>query len=303
MSENALRVVQPMGVSASMLVSTNVPETDYAEYNAATSYALGARVIVAAQHKVYESAVAANVGNSPASSPAQWTEVGATNRWKAFDQTVSTQTKNPLSISYRIKPGRAIHAVALLNLSGASAVRVRVIDPTHGSVYDTTASLSGIPQNSSWWDWFFGAKTERKQLVITDIPAMPLADILIDISGTSDLGVGVIVIGEMRRFSMGVKSGTRVGFQDFSRKEKNEFGDTVLVERGFSRTASFSMLLRASEVDAIDRYVTTVRAYPCVWIGSGRYEATTVYGFPKNFDIVISYFDYSDCELEIEGLT
>lgn len=38
-------------------------------------------------------------------------------------------------------------------------------------------------------------------------------------------------------------------------------------------------------------------------IASERFEATTVYGIYKSFDIVLSYFDYSDCELELEGLT
>ena len=75
------------------------------------------------------------------------------------------------------------------------------------------------------------------------------------------------------------------------------------MERAYAKRASFSMLLRAGEVDAMQRFLSDVRATPCLWIGSSRYESTTVYGFYKSFDITISYFDYSDCDLELEGLT
>ena len=113
----------------------------------------------------------------------------------------------------------------------------------------------------------------------------------------------MILLGQARQFSMGVKLGARVGIQDYSRKERNDFGDVMVVERAFAKRASFSLLLAAGEVDALYQFLSEVRASPCLWIGSNRYESTTVYGFYKNFDIVISYYDYSDCELELEGLT
>ena len=49
MSLNCLTVVKPIAVTPSMLVSTDVPEADYAEWAAGTTYAIGDRVIVAAQ--------------------------------------------------------------------------------------------------------------------------------------------------------------------------------------------------------------------------------------------------------------
>ena len=110
-------------------------------------------------------------------------------------------------------------------------------------------------------------------------------------------------LGTVRRFALGVKAGARVGIQDYSRKERTEFGDTVLVERAFAKRASLQLLLTASEVDALNDFMAEVRATACLWIGSSRYESTTVYGFYKSFEIAITYYDYSDCELELEGLT
>ena len=115
--------------------------------------------------------------------------------------------------------------------------------------------------------------------------------------------MGVVLIGQVRQFALGVKMGARIGIQDYSRKERSEFGDVMLVERAFAKRASFSLLLTADEVDSFHQFLSEVRATPCLWIGSRRYESTTLYGFYKSFDIVIPYFSYSDCDLELEGLT
>jgi len=305
MNTSALTVVAPTLITPAMLVSSNVPETDYAEWAAGTAYAKDARVIVAAQHKVYQSLADANTGNNPATPSAapKWIVVGPTNRWRAFDKSVSSQTAQAGSISYRLKAGSAVTYLGALNIAGATSTRVRVDDPTYGVVYDKTIALSRVPIAGGWWEWFFGERRAPTQALFNDLPSFPAADILIDIKGGADLAVGVLLLGQARTFSLGVRMGARVGIQDYSRKERTDFGDVVVVERAFAKRASFSMLLRASEVDALQRFLSDVRATPCLWIGSGRYESTTVYGFYKSFDIVISYFDYSDCDLELEGLT
>ena len=305
MSEQALTVVRPLAITPAMLVSSDVPETDHPEWAAGTTYADGDRVIIAAQHKVYQSLAAGNVGNNPtaAALPPKWLEVGPTNRWKPFDRSVSSQAKQAGAIGYRIKPGQAVSALGVLNITGGTSVRVRVVDPAFGTVYDKTVSLSRTPRAVGWWAWFFGERHAPTQVILRDMPSYPLADVLIDIAGTADLAVGVILMGQQRHFSMGVKMGARVGIQDYSRKERNEFGDVLLVERAFSKKANLSMMLQSYEVDAMQQFLVDVRATPCLWVGTSRYEATTIYGFYKSFDIVLSYFDYSDCDLELESLT
>lgn len=305
MNISSLTVVAPLAVTPAMLVSTNVPETDYAEWAAGTTYAKGQRVILAAQHKVYESTADSNTGNNPSAPSAEpkWAEVGPTNRWRPFDKSVSSQVKQANSITYRIKPGQAITSLGLLNVTGATSIRVRLIDPGFGTVYDKTTSMASVPVAVGWWEWFFGERRRPTQALIQDLPSFPAADILIDVSGTSELAVGVILMGQRRTFALGVKSGARVGIQDYSRKERTEFGDVVIVERAFAKRAAFQMLLESREVDSFNDFMATVRATPVLWIGSGRFESTTIYGFYKSFEIVLSYYDYADSELELEGLT
>ncbi|KQP43906.1 hypothetical protein [Pseudorhodoferax sp. Leaf274] len=303
MKLNTLRIVRPQVITPAMLVSTNVPENEYVEWNGGASYPLGQRVIVTSAHKVYQSSVAGNVGQSPLTSPLAWAEVGPTNRWKAFDQSNSTQTRAQNFLTYTIRPGQAIHSVAALNLTEATAMRVRVTDPGLGLIYDKTVNLSGQLLNSTWWDWFLGPRTEPKQCIYGDIPSAPAATITVDIAGTQGLAVGVILMGQTRAFSEGIRKGARIGITDYSRKERTEFGDTVLVERPFARRANWSPVLKASEVDAFVDFMAEIRAQPCLWIGSDRYEAMTVYGIYKAFDVLIAYDDISTCDLELEGLT
>ena len=298
---SALKVIRPLTVGAAQVIASNVPEDDYPAWSMGASYAIGDRVVH--DHLVWRSAVAANSGNNPATSPDKWVKVGVTNRHKAFDASVSTQTVRAGSITYQIRPGQSISAVALLNLTGATSVRVRVSDTTLGDVYDRTVTIRRTPVESGWWAWFFGERRTATQAIFQAIPGLPGADVYIDITGTADLAVGVIVVGNQREFSMGVQMGARVGIQDYSRKDRNEYGDLIVVQRGFAKRASFSLMLRAAEVDALQQFLSEVRAVSCLWIGSGRYEATTIYGPYKSFEIVIPYYDYSQCDLELEGLT
>jgi hypothetical protein len=299
----ALTIVKPLNVTTAMLVSTDVPETDHAAWAVGTTYALGARVILTSTHKIYESLQAANVGKDPTSQPTWWIEVSPTNRWKAFDTSNSTQTAQANSISYRLTPGVAITSFAALNLTNASSLRVRLVDATYGTVYDKTADLSAVQPEPEWWSWFFGLRVAPELSVVTDLPAYPAADLLIDLVGGSSLAVGVLLMGQARQIGLGVNLGANVGIQDYSRKETNDFGDTVLIQRAFSKRASFDMLLEKSDVDITASFLTGLRAVPALYIGHKDYESTVVFGVYKDFQITISYATHSDCSLDLEGLT
>lgn len=299
----ALTVVKPLEVTGAMLVSTDVPETDYSAWSSSTTYALGARVILTSTHRIYESLQAGNLNKNPTTETAFWIEVSATNRWKCFDTSNSTQTAQATAISYRITPGVAITSFGALNLTNASSIRIRLIDPTYGTVYDETTDLSALPAEADWWDWFFGIRVAPELSVMTDLPAYPTADLLIDLAGGTDLAVGVFLFGQARQIGLGVNLGANIGIQDYSRKETNEFGDTVLVQRAFSKRASFDMLLEKSDVDSTQSYLTGLRAIPCLWIGHKDYESTVVFGIYKDFQITIAYATHSDCNLSLEGLT
>lgn len=299
----AMTVVKPVAMTTAMLVSTDVPENDYAAWSSSSTYGLGDRVIQTSTHKIYESLQAANTNKDPVTNPTWWIEVSPTNRWKVFDTSNSTQTAQATSMSYRITPGIAVTSFAALNLTNASSIRIRVVDPTYGTVYDKTTDLTAVQPEPEWWSWFFGLRVAPELSLVTDLPSYPAADLLIDLAGGDSLAVGVFLFGQSRQIGLGVNLGANVGIQDYSRKETNEFGDTVLVQRAFSKRASFDMLLEKADVDPTVSFFASLRAVPCLWIGHKDYESTVVFGFYKDFQVTIAYSTHSDCTLDLEGLT
>jgi hypothetical protein len=298
---SSLQLVRATAITAAMLTATDVPETDYAAYAAGTAYGAGDRVIVVADHKVYQSLQAANTGNTPSTSPLWWVEVGPTNRWKAFDLSSSTATEQAGSLYYELTTGSATNAVALLNIVGVTSVRVRVTDPVFGVVYDQTTALGTAPDETGWWAWFFGARSQPTQFLALDLPSYPNAVVRIDLTGA--ISVGVIMLGQIKTFGLGVSAGVRIGIQDYSRKERNEWGDVNLVQRAYANRASLSLLIANTEIDPLKDALTSVRATPCLWIASESFVATVVFGFYTEFEINIAYTKNSECTLNIEGLT
>lgn len=300
----ALKVIPPLPITDSRLTSSNVAETDYAAWSAATTYAIGNRVLVTTGvHKIYESLQASNLNKDPTTNPTWWIEVSPTNRWKMFDTSNSTQTTNSNSIVVTITPGKVINAAALLNVDGTS-VRVKVTDPTDGVVYDNTVSLNYNGTINNWYNYFFDPIMRKKNVILTDLPAYGTAPIEITITYTGNTAkCGVCVLGSVNCIGEGIELGASVGIQDYSRKEKNDFGDYVLVQRNYSKRARFSMAVLNDQIDALQDLLVDLRTTPCVWIGDDRYQSTMIYGFYKDFDIVIAYHLVSDCNIEIEGLT
>lgn len=260
---DTLTITKPSEMTDLKLVATNVPENDYPEYNPATTYAMGERCITAATHQVWQSVDDGNVGNDPLTSIGKWASPGSTNRWAAFDDAINTQTVQADSISYQIRPFAAVTTVKLLNVSNCLTVRVRMIDPNVGTVYDKTVNMTQPPETSSWWVWTFGGRRVNTLVSFDDMPAYIDADIYIDMEGGAGLGVGVIMFGQSRSFGLGAQYGARVGMLSHSVRERDEFGTLRLRRRLPSKRMNFSLMILKSEVDAINDYLMEIDAIPC----------------------------------------
>ena len=301
MDEFSLIIVPPQEVTNAVLISTNVAESEYPLWNSSTAYTIGQRVHLVTTHKVYE-AVTANTNKQPDISTADWVVVGPTNRWAVFDGAINSQTKQATSIVYELRFPRAVRWVQVLNLTNATSIRVQGVSASDGSVYDKTISLRPLSIAPSWWQWLFGQKFAPTQAAFNDLPVNPDITLTVTITGGADLAVGTLLFGVPEYYTLGVQYGASVGIQDYSRKERTEFGDIVVVPRAFSKRANFTMMAEKAEVDAINNTMARIRATPCLWVGSSAYESMTIYGFWKSFDILIDYPDYSVFQLELEGL-
>lgn len=271
---STLQLLQPVTVAGSVLASSTVAENDAAEWSTSATYAMGARVMRAATHRVYESLVSANVGNDPAGVSGKWLDVGPTNRWSMFDEALGTSTTNANSIQVVLNAG-SVNAVALLDVL-ASTVRVRATG------YDRT-----VPAGT-------GAIT------FLDLPANP-GTVTVTIAGTGTVSVGTLLIGRVTTLGLTEASAT-AGITDFSRKDVDEFGDVTIVQRAWAKRMTASALIRTDAVDMVANRIAAVRAQPSLWIGQTGLDSLTVYGFFKDFSIEVGE-TVSKLALSIEGLS
>jgi hypothetical protein len=275
--------------------------TVYQAYSGAATYAALERVQDNTAHKIYESLVAGNVGNA-LTDTAKWVEVGSTNRWLMFDQTIGTRTSRAEAIVVQIAPGKVTNSVCLIDINAASA-RVKMTDPSAGTVYDKTTSLVSDSVITNWYDYFFAPFEYKTQLNLFDLPASgtPTLEItLTNSGGTAECGA--CVLGVARDIAP-VRAGATVGMTDYSKKTQDEWGNFSIVERAFAKRASFKLLVPKNKVDFLQRLMAAIRGTPTVFVASNTYEATTIYGFVKDYDINIAYPDHSEYSLDLEGLT
>lgn len=301
---SSLVFVRNTQVTDAMLVASNVPEDDYPEYDPLATYALGERVIVLSNHRVYVSSADGNTGNNPLTSPDKWSSPGYTNRWQVFDQSLSSLTVKASTITYQLRPGRAVTGLAVLGLVGALSVRLQMIDPVYGVVYDSTQNVAPQVTSPSWWQWFFGVRVSpRTQAVFLDTPTYPMADLYITIEGTPELAVGMITFGQQRSFGYGIEVGARAGIVSYSTVQRDIDGRASIRKRPYAKRSSKNLLITNDEIDLLYQYLGQIESEPVLMIASDTYEALTGFGIVKNFDIVIPGPFYSECSIEFDGMT
>lgn len=271
---STLRLLQPATITDAALVSSNVPETDYPAWASGATYALGARVIKAATHRIYESAVAGNVGNDPVAADGKWLDIGPTNRWALFDRALGSTTTaaSPIAVTVSASP---INAVALLDLVGTS-VRVQA------NGYDRTQAVGA------------GAMT------FLDLPA-GTKRVTVTLTGSGAVSVGTLLVGKL--VGLGVtEAAPTAGITDYSRKDVDDFGAVTIVERAWAKRMTAKGLISTAAIDSVFSRIAAVRATPSLWIGQDGYDSLTIYGFFKTFEIEAGD-TVSKLSLSIEGLS
>jgi hypothetical protein len=300
-----IAVTRAADIPGDMLTSS-VPEDDYDEYDAGDTYALGDRVISTTTHRIYESLQAGNLGNPlPAAdevSTEWWLNVSATNRWKMFDNSITSQTTAADVLATAIQTVGRVDSVAILNASARTA-RIIMEDATAGVVYDETYSLIDDSGITDYYEYFFEEVTRVPNYSVQDLPlyANTQVSVILQDEGATVL-CGALVVGLSRTFGS-TQLGASLGIQDYSVKITDDFGNRTILERSFNDTQSIQVFVENANLDYLKKLLAEFRATPIVYIGSDSYGSMIIYGFYKDFSFVITYTDHSILNIEIEGLT
>ena len=293
-------------ISDAMLISSNAPETDQPEYAAGTSYALGAFVqrSVAGVHRVYKSAVASNLGNTPELSTTQWIDQGPTNRWACFDQVIGTATALASPLTITIAPGQ-VDALALLELVGSSVtVTMTSASESGATVYSRTVSLDATVV-LDYYDYFFADYEQRTTVVLTDLPPYGDGQITITLTGPDTVKLGMLAVG--KQIDIGdVQLGAKAGIKSYSTKITDSFGKTKVNKLPNAKRPSFVLWVDKAAFNRVYRKLAKYDAQLCIWIGSqdpDYAEGLIACGIYKDFQLEATYKKACLCSLEIEGYT
>lgn len=302
-----MKIIRPVDITDTVLVSSNIPEDDYPVWVSGTTYSEGDRVISTVTHKIYE-ALQTSTGKDPTTNPIgtnnipYWLDLGATNKWRMFDgktQNLSTFTDE---IIVQLQTPKVVNSIALFGLQ-ATSVRVTMTDDVEGIVYDTgNIPLQDFSSIDSWWTYYYEDISAVQKYSRLDLPTYRNSIIEIHLTGIGNVSCGQVVIGNQQILGL-TDYGTSIGIMDYSRKTRDIFGNAIILERAFNETVDYDVTIDSTNVRNVQQTLAKYRATPLVWIGDEQFEETIIYGFYKDFNIILSNFSISDCVISVEGLS
>jgi hypothetical protein len=308
-----MKIIVPTLIDDTTLTATDVPETDNPDWALSQSYSVGnqRQITTPNVHTLYECVQAhtSDANNKPTVDVdpntgigAYWIRVSATNTWAMFSDQISDRTEQATSITVTITPGEVINGIALFNLAGIE-VQVQMDDPIDGIVYDTTVSLNSNEGINDWYEYYFNPIETKSDIALLDLPAYSTADVIVTINAPAGTAAcGLLTLGYQRVLGI-AENGSGVGILDYSRKELDAYGRPIVVQRGYSKIASYDVHVQTNRISYIQNLLANLRTTPVTWIGSEEYGATIVYGYYRDFDLVFRDPVSSPATIEVEGLT
>lgn len=297
-----MKVMRPYDVATATVLSNSAVEV-HAEYSAGTTYALNAKCTMASTGRTYNCIQGPSTGNAPPSSPLYWMDVGPSNKRALFDGQISTQTTATDTLTVKVAAG-AIDSVALVGVNAQSALVVVRDGPLGPIIFQQSISFAGdIP--TDWYAYFFYDENTASTIgLCQNIPPYQSAVLEVTLSGVGAIAIGGLLFG-LSYFIGNAQYGASAGIIDYSRKNTSATGVTTFEQKAYSKRLSVELMLDRAQMNRVQRTLYSLRATPCVWIGSDNaelVEATVVYGFYRDFSATIQYFTHSLYSLEIEGL-
>ena len=287
------------------LVSTNAVDNTN-EFVAGTLYDLGAEVKVSAENNLYKcltkDTTEVPTGNKTTEN---WLFLGKTNPHKMFDEKYKSRTikeSGNLVVTIKMKEdggfSKASDGIALLNVS---ASKIRIVGVREGeTICDEEFDMGVLDLFSPCkiLNCNFGQIVYKKNLILT-----PLKDkdglivygcriteytiTFVPIDDETPAACGVCILGKMQYFGKTLMN-PKKSLVNYDVKDTNEYGDTAVVERGFSNNYNFSFVGKNDIMQVADETLTELRSTPLIYVVTDEQILASVfsgYGMVSILDI------------------
>lgn len=278
--------------------------TTYQAYSGAATYALGDRVLDAANHLIYESSAAGNVGQA-LSNTTKWFPVGPSNTYAMFDLKRNTSTVVPGSLTVVITPGERVNAL-MLSAMVANAASINVTSggvSKWSKVYDLNTRIV-----TDWYDYYFAPFETQPSIIEFNLPPYSDAVITITLSVTSgNVECGGFAIGTAL-FIGDVQYEAESDVLNFSTVERDFAGGTsqMIQRRNVPKTVQ-SIFVDKSLINKVRAFRDAYGGKPAVYAGliissDGYFESMLIVGFYKRFSINLKHPTKAIISLEVEEI-
>jgi len=297
-----MKVIKPTAMTPARLISSDAVET-YAPWAAPTAYAVGNRVTRSTTNRIYERVVPGTTATAPELDEVNWLNYGPTNKWAMFDEQIATVTSATDSLTVTVATG-IIDSVFLAG-TNANKVELTARDGLGGPVIWTGSMGLAGETVTDWYQWFFfDPLVRRSKALFQRLPPYASMHLTMVLTGGGPISLGVLGFGSAKDIGK-IETSPRAGITDYSKKDKDGFGRAIFVRRCYYDWLTAILVINNLQLNRIKRTLAELRATPCMWIGSDlpQFDETlVVYGFFKDFAIVIPNRNTSRCALELEGL-
>lgn len=303
-------ILVPLAVTDASLNSCTIAEPDSGEtaWVSAGTYVVGDLRIRTQTHKVYSCILAHNgVTTPPESDYTRWLEVGATNRWKMFDATASSQSTATSTMTVTLHPG-FFNAIAIYNITGA-AITVTVKDQPGGTtIYSYSGNL--YDPFPDWYEWLFAPYKPMTKIVLRNILPYGAAELSITVTANSaPVGIGMVCVGDMAALSPegdfcgGAQYGSSVEPIDYSYIKVDDYGNTRIIKRAATTSLRVNAILPQGNADYAIALLQQILSVPVAFIACDAYGyfGTNVFGLVSG-SIEYSGPQHATASLTVKGL-
>lgn len=308
-----MRIIPPITINDARLTSSTVAEPDTAQGEIAwvsgTAYTIGQIRIRTQTHRKYVALTNHTSTTPPENDAVNWKDIGPTNRYAVFDTERNTATMvTGTAFSFVVTPGVRTQALAIFGISGVETVKVTGRSGVGGAiVYQSTVTLS-TRTTTTWSQYFFGAFSFRESVVILDLPLQINLSITVEFTRASSGAIAVETCAFGTPVEVGDSQyGATSDVLDFSRIERDAFGNATLVKRKNVPTLNVQVMAKKANVPAIRRLRDQYAATPLVFLAlkdssDDYFDALSMIGIFKRMPIAVEYPNDVLINIEAEGL-
>lgn len=282
------------------LDNNKVELTDAVNFDQLGGYREGDEIISLSTHRRYRATT--NTLDTPEigsqKTPPTWTDIAPTNKYAAFSTYIHNRTESQSDIYFEFQ-GVNSDSISLFGMVNAEMLELRGYNSSGAQIYTNDLVLL----DSDSID-VFGEIRLLDSVVVTDINSdvARLSVKLLKGGEQSTVAVGRIVVG--KALALGVSQyGASLSIEDFSRRERDEFGNFTIAQRSTAKNINFDVKVDKRKVNAVFRLLSELTTIPCVWLGDDNDAALQVYGFYSDYTHNIDYPSITSATINVEGLT